>query len=86
MLSTGDGGGFLLATEAREAVEGARERGVFDVDTVFVDFVLVVEAEDVTRERPAEVGVISDFAVSKAVEFSLVEDMVDGGRDRPDEG
>ena len=86
MVSIGDEGGFLLATEARDAVEGARERDVLTVVVVVVDLVLVAEGEDNTRERPAEVGVTSDLAVSKAVELSLVDDIVEDGRDSPDGG
>lgn len=76
--------------ELLDAVEGTRERGLLEVDTVLVDFVLAVErveAVDKTRERPpAEVGVMSDLAVSNAVELSLREDMVDAGRDKPEGG
>lgn len=53
-LSTGDGGGFLLTTEALEAVEGTLERGVLGVETVVLDLVLavdIVDAVETTRER-----------------------------------
>lgn len=91
LLSTGEGGGFLLTTEAFDAVEGTRDRGVLGEDIVVFDFVLAVEtveAVETTRERAPEVGVTSDLAVSKAVELSLVEDIVEAGlaSDNPDGG
>jgi len=89
LLSTGEGGGFLLATDALEAVEGARERAVLGVERVVLDLTLAVErvdAVDTTLERVPELGVMSDLAVSKVVELSLVDDMVDAGRDNPEGG
>lgn len=45
---------------------------------------LVEEAVDITLERAAELGVMSDFAVSKFVEPSLVVDIVELGLERPE--
>ena len=53
---------------------------------VAIDRALVAEAADITRERVVELGVMSDFAVSKFVEPSLVVDIVELGRERPDGG
>lgn len=85
----GYGGARLPLTEVPEAVEVTRDRATFGDDTVPADFVLTVdnvEAVDVTLERGPEEGVTSDFAVSKVVELSLVEDRVDPGRERSDGG
>lgn len=89
LLSTGEDGGFLLTTEALEAVDGTRDRAVLGDDTVVFDLTLTVDSVDAvetTRDRVLEVGVTSDLAVSKAVELSLVEDKVEEGRDNSDGG
>ena len=87
LLSTGDGGGRLpFVLETREALEGALDRTTLGDGVVAVDRTLVAEAVDITRERAAELGVRSDFAVSKFVEPSLVVDIVELGRDKPDGG
>lgn len=91
--STGEGGGrFLAGGVVLDAVDGARDRGNLGVDVAVVRVVPVVliltldmaDAVDPRRLR----GVMSVFAVSKAVEPSLVVfDIVDDGRpERADDG
>lgn len=87
LLSTGEGGGLLpLVVETREAVDGALDLTTLGDEVVAIDRALVAEAADITRERVVELGVMSDFAVSKFVEPSLVVDIVELGRERPDGG
>ena len=88
LLSTGDGGGRLpFVVETLETVEGALERTILgEEDAVAAERTLVVDAEDMTRDRAAELGVRSDLAVSKFVDPSLVMDVVELGRDNPEGG
>lgn len=87
LLSAGEGGGRLpFVVETLEAVESALARTTFCDDPVAVDLTLVEEAVDITLERAAELGVMSDFAVSKFVEPSLVVDIVELGLERPEGG
>jgi hypothetical protein len=92
-LSTeGEGGSRLLLVdmvETFDAVEDTLTLG--EVVDVAVVLTLVVEVVDTTRDRvtelrAAELGVMSDFAVSKFVDPSLTVDIVEFGRDRPEGG
>ena len=88
LLSRDDADGCLTYADAFDAVDGTRERLILG-ETAFVVLVLTVDTVDVvdtTLDRTPEVGVTSDFAVSNVVEPSLVEDIVDGGRERLDGG
>ena len=89
----GEGGGRRplvdAAVETLDAADETLTRGEL-TDTAVV-LVLVVEVVDTTRERAtelraAELGVMSDLAVSKFVDPSLVVDNVESGRDKPEEG
>lgn len=97
-LSTGDEGGLLIAPLVLAAVEGCRGLGVLgDVPVVRTLVVETVEAVEslLARTVPAfkwappeaevELGGISDFAVSNAVEPSLAADSVELGLEM-DEG
>lgn len=86
LLSTGDGGGRLTVVEVVDAADCTLVRITLGEDVVAVDLTLVVDTLETTRDRAAELGVTSDFAVSKFVEPSLVDDMVELGRERPDGG
>jgi len=94
--STGEGAGrFLAGVVGFDAVDGARDRGNLDAEVAVVREVPVVftlkldtaEAVEPRRLR-AVTGVMSVFAVSNAVDTSLVVfDMVEGGRpERADVG
>lgn len=87
--STGEGGGrFFAGGVVLDAVDGARDRGnlcdvVAVVREVPVVLALTLDMADAVEPRRlrAVLGVMSVFAVSNAVEPSLVVfDMVDGGR------
>lgn len=89
-VSMGEGVGRFPLTEAFDGVEDTRARDALE-DVVAVPVVLTlavdtVDTVDTLRERAADVGVESDFAVSKFVEPSLVVDRVDAGRERLDVG
>ena len=87
--STGEGGGrFFVGGVVLDAVDGARDRGnlcdvVAVVREVPVVLTLAVDTADAVEPRRlrAVFGVMSVFAVSNAVEPSLVVfDIVEGGR------
>lgn len=87
LLSAGDDGArlpfaFVLAdiAEILDAAEDTLTLG----DEVAAVRALVVDTLDTTLERAAVLGVMSDLAVSKLVELSLVVDMVEFGRERPE--
>lgn len=89
-VSIGEGVGRFPLTEAFDGVEDTRDRDTLE-DVVAVPVVLtlavdIVDTVETLRERAADVGVESDFAVSKFVEPSLVVDRVDAGRDRLEVG
>lgn len=91
LLSTeGEDGGLLPLIDTAETLDAVEETlALGEVAVVPVVLALVVETVETTRDRAtelraAELGVISDLAVSKLVDPSLAVDIVEFGRDRPE--